>query len=42
MAPRLSPKKTWEGYLAGVVTGGASGAGAGGGVAISAPAASRM
>ncbi len=27
MAPRLSPKKTWEGYLAGVVTGAASGAG---------------
>lgn len=27
MAPRLSPKKTWEGYLAGVITGAASGAG---------------
>ena len=27
MTPRLSPKKTWEGYLFGVVTGGVSGAG---------------
>jgi phosphatidate cytidylyltransferase len=27
MAPRLSPKKTWEGYLAGIVTGAVSGAG---------------
>jgi phosphatidate cytidylyltransferase len=27
MAPRLSPKKTWEGYLAGVIVGAASGAG---------------
>lgn len=27
LAPRLSPKKTWEGYLAGVVTAAASGAG---------------
>lgn len=27
MAPRLSPKKTWEGYLSGVVAGAASGAG---------------
>lgn len=27
LAPRLSPRKTWEGYLAGVVFGGASGAG---------------
>jgi phosphatidate cytidylyltransferase len=27
MAPRLSPKKTWEGYLAGVLMGAASGAG---------------
>ena len=26
LAPRLSPKKTWEGYLAGVVTGAVSGA----------------
>ncbi len=26
LAPRLSPKKTWEGYLAGVVTGAISGA----------------
>ena len=27
LAPRLSPKKTWEGYLAGVVTGALAGAG---------------
>jgi len=27
MAPRLSPKKTWEGYLSGVVAGAVSGAG---------------
>lgn len=27
LTPRLSPKKTWEGYLAGIVTGAASGAG---------------
>lgn len=27
LTPRLSPKKTWEGYLAGVVFGGAAGAG---------------
>ncbi len=27
LSPRLSPKKTWEGYLAGVVFGAASGAG---------------
>lgn len=27
MAPRLSPKKTWEGYLSGILFGGLSGAG---------------